>query len=203
MSHVVVRTLPIHAHLAHQGAGAVKLLAHDQARAKKILAGLNPHGPKAFHQARAHRHHHRHGHLSAKPTGGNATQPAQPAQPTSSSGDAVDVTDAGVTYTASVGVGSPATDFTLLIDTGSSNTWVGAGQKYTQTSTSKKTGDTVNVSYGSGSFSGTEFTDTVTLASGLVIQNQSIGVASTATGFSDVDGILGCVTATPLNMHIC
>jgi hypothetical protein len=31
-----------------------------------------------------------------------------------------------VTYTASVGVGSPATDYTLLIDTGSSNTWVGA-----------------------------------------------------------------------------
>jgi len=49
----------------------------------------------------------------------------------------------------------------------------------------------VNVSYGSGSFSGTEFTDTVTLSDSLVIENQSIGVASTATGFNDVDGILG------------
>lgn len=34
-------------------------------------------------------------------------------------------------------------------------------------------------------------TDTVTLGSGLVIQNQSIGVASTAQGFQGVDGILG------------
>lgn len=47
------------------------------------------------------------------------------------------------------------------------------------------------VTYGSGSFSGTEFTDTVTLASGLVITKQSIGVASTSEGFSGVDGILG------------
>lgn len=34
-------------------------------------------------------------------------------------------------------------------------------------------------------------TDTVTLGPDLVIKNQSIGVAKTATGFNDVDGILG------------
>lgn len=34
-------------------------------------------------------------------------------------------------------------------------------------------------------------TDTVTLNTSLVIQNQSIGVASSAQGFSGVDGILG------------
>jgi len=33
--------------------------------------------------------------------------------------------------------------------------------------------------------------DEVTLGNGLVISNQSIGVATKATGFSDVDGILG------------
>ncbi|KAH7925602.1 acid protease [Leucogyrophana mollusca] len=91
----------------------------------------------------------------------------------------------------SVGVGSPATQFDLLIDTGASNTWVGAGTQYTPTSTSQNTGDTINVSYGSGTMSGTEYTDTVTLSPSLVIQNQSIGVASSAQGFSDVDGILG------------
>lgn len=80
---------------------------------------------------------------------------------------------------------------TLLIDTGSSNTWIGADKKYKSTSTSKKTGDTVSVSYGSGSFSGDEYTDTVTLGDGLVIKDQSIGVASKAQGFSGVDGILG------------
>lgn len=64
------------------------------------------------------------------------------------------------TYTASVGIGSPVTHCTsysiassdhskffprlldkLLIDTGSSNTWVGAHKKYIKTHTSKKTKD--------------------------------------------------------------
>lgn len=101
------------------------------------------------------------------------------------------IDNAAVTYTASVGVGSPATDYTLLIDTGSSNTWVGASQQYVQTSTSQDTGSNVSVSYGSGQFSGEEFLDTVTLSPDLVIPQQSIGVASSAQGFSGVDGILG------------
>lgn len=66
------------------------------------------------------------------------------------------VTNTVVTYVASVGVGSPATTYSLLIDTGSSNTWVGADKSYVQTSTSKSTGNSVSVTYGSGSFSGTE-----------------------------------------------
>ncbi|KAG9323032.1 hypothetical protein KVV02_001687, partial [Mortierella alpina] len=45
--------------------------------------------------------------------------------------------------------------------------------------------------YGSGSFSGKEYLDQVTLGSELVLRNQSIGVASTAKGFDNVDGILG------------
>ncbi|KAJ7786608.1 aspartic peptidase A1 [Mycena metata] len=96
-----------------------------------------------------------------------------------------------VTYIASVGVGSPATTYQLIVDTGSSNTWVGATQKYVVTSTSTKTTQSVSVTYGSGSFSGTEYTDQVTLAPGLVIAKQSIGVASKSSGFSGVDGILG------------
>ena len=72
----------------------------------------------------------------------------------------ISVTNQAVDYVASIGVGSPATtcmyfnfglsgDLTkrnldsLLIDTGSSNTWVGAGQSYVQTSTSQDTGDSV------------------------------------------------------------
>ncbi|ORX91209.1 acid protease [Basidiobolus meristosporus CBS 931.73] len=49
----------------------------------------------------------------------------------------------------------------------------------------------VSVTYGSGSFSGTEFSDTVTISPGLVVQSQSIGVASSSQGFTDCDGILG------------
>jgi hypothetical protein len=105
--------------------------------------------------------------------------------------ESVDVTDAGVTYTMQVGVGSPATDYTLLIDTGSSNTWIGANKKYKETSTSQSTNARVSVSYGSGHFSGNEFVDRVTLAPDLVIEQQSIGVATSAQGFGDVDGILG------------
>lgn len=95
------------------------------------------------------------------------------------------------TYTASVGVGSPATTFQLLVDTGSSNTWVGAGStKFKKTSTSVDKKETVAVTYGSGSFSGEEWTDTVTLGS-FVVKNQGLGAASSSSGFSGVDGILG------------
>ncbi|KAL4080791.1 acid protease [Scleroderma citrinum] len=103
----------------------------------------------------------------------------------------VSVTNDVVSYTAQVGVGSPATEYTLIIDTGSSNTWVGAEKAYKPTSTSQDTGNRVSVKYGSGSFSGEEYTDTVSLGNGLTISKQSIGVASSATGFEHVDGILG------------
>ncbi|CAO3668781.1 unnamed protein product [Umbelopsis vinacea] len=72
----------------------------------------------------------------------------------------------------------------------SSNTWVGAGTKYVPSSTAKSTGGSVSVTYGSGSFSGKEYTDTVSLGS-LTITSQSIGDATSASGFSGVDGIIG------------
>ncbi|KIL65639.1 hypothetical protein M378DRAFT_23970 [Amanita muscaria Koide BX008] len=63
-------------------------------------------------------------------------------------------TNTAVAYTASVGIGNPPTQYTLLIDTGSSNIWVGANKSYIKTSTSKVTKDSVSVSYGSGKFTG-------------------------------------------------
>ena len=45
---------------------------------------------------------------------------------------------------------------TLLVDTGSSNTWVGADQAFVPTSSSVDTGNLVSVTYGSRSFSGEE-----------------------------------------------
>ncbi|KAJ7069510.1 acid protease [Mycena amicta] len=185
MSHIVIKALPFSTRIT--SGGAQSILAKDQARARNMLAGLHPHGPAAFHKRKAHHHHRVHAHHHLTPGSGLGREAA-----TGVAGDgSVDVTDAAVTYTMNVGVGSPPTDYTLLIDTGSSNTWIGADKKYTPTSTSTDTRMSVNVSYGSGSFSGTEYTDQVTLAPGLVIQNQSIGVASTAQGFDDVDGILG------------
>ncbi|KAI9070303.1 acid protease [Trametes sanguinea] len=104
------------------------------------------------------------------------------------------ITNEAVDYVASVGVGNPPTEYSLLIDTGSSNTWVGAGKAFARTNTTKDTGNLVEVTYGSGFVFGTsrvEFTDQVTLAPGLVIQDQSIGAAIESQGFDGVDGIIG------------
>ncbi|KAF5380689.1 hypothetical protein D9757_007041 [Collybiopsis confluens] len=169
------RTKPV-SHFKH-------LVEHDRARAQKLVAGLHPHGPRTVHEARRKRHHH---HATTGAGSGAATTPA------SSSGDSIDVTDSAVTYMMDVTIGGQ--DFSLLIDTGSSNTWCGANTKFEPNSSVESTRNTVNVSYGSGSFSGTEFTGPVVLGgsdSDLSIPNQSFGVASTASGFNDTDGILG------------
>ncbi|KAH9944911.1 aspartic peptidase A1 [Amylocystis lapponica] len=97
----------------------------------------------------------------------------------------------GVSYVVPVLIGDPPTQYSLLIDTGSSNTWVGAGRNFTITDTTVVTGEVVSVTYGSGYFSGFEVLDKLTLASGLTIENQSIGVAEMCSGFDGVDGILG------------
>ncbi|KAG6813705.1 hypothetical protein H0H92_008112 [Tricholoma furcatifolium] len=124
------------------------------------------------------------------------------------------VTDTGVGYTASVGVGSPPTyslmiKDELIVDTGSSNTWVGAKKKYVATKTSVKTEDTVTnlnialqyFAYGEGFFAGNEYLDTVTITDGIVITNQSIGVATSFADI-DVDGILGQAILGPIDLTL-
>ena len=95
------------------------------------------------------------------------------------------------------------------MDTGSSNTWIGADKKkkYQPSSSSTNTHDEVvgisldacapnvtmvhqSVSYGSGFFVGIEYMDTVKLG-GLRIEQQSFGVAKESESFEGVDGILG------------
>ncbi|KAI0365365.1 acid protease [Pilatotrama ljubarskyi] len=111
----------------------------------------------------------------------------------------VPITNTVLQYTVSIGVGTPPTEYNLVVDTGSSNTWVGANKTYVQTDTSIDTGVgvtqsllTQEVSYGSGVFRGEEFLDTLTIGD-VVIKNQSIGDANVfAIGFfQGVDGILG------------
>ncbi|KAI9070297.1 acid protease [Trametes sanguinea] len=101
------------------------------------------------------------------------------------------VTNGAVDYTASVGVGTPPTQYNLIVDTGSSNTWVGAGKAYIPTSSSVNTGDQLFVQYSLSQFVlGDEYTDTVTLGD-LTLTKQGLGVAQIAEGFNGVDGILG------------
>ncbi|KAF7976111.1 hypothetical protein HWV62_7543 [Athelia sp. TMB] len=85
---------------------------------------------------------------------------------TAASGSAP-VTNQLDSYVAAVKVGSQT--FSLIVDTGSSNTWVGANGGLHGGSS---TGKSISVSYGS-------------------VLLQSVGVASTSTGFTGVDGIVG------------
>ncbi|KIK69780.1 hypothetical protein GYMLUDRAFT_34177 [Collybiopsis luxurians FD-317 M1] len=181
--HIIVKSLPFASALGRTKPVShfKHLIEHDRARAQKLLAGLSPHGPGTVHEARRKRHHHHHHATSDAASGGGAA-----------SGDSIDVTDAAVTYMMDVNIGGQ--DFSLLIDTGSSNTWCGANTKFEPNSSVSTDRQSVNVSYGSGSFSGIEYTGPVILGgegSELSIPNQSFGVASTAQGFSDTDGILG------------
>ncbi|KAG2074415.1 acid protease [Suillus decipiens] len=104
----------------------------------------------------------------------------------------VNATNVGMLYIADIGVGSPATYHTLLLDTGSSNTWIGGTKSYEQTITSHDTGNQFYAAYGGHSYvTGKEYTDTITLNSDLIIHNQSIGIVSETSGTSGLDGILG------------
>ncbi|KAG2070863.1 aspartic proteinase [Suillus decipiens] len=108
-----------------------------------------------------------------------------------------DAQDTGVTlenvYFVScvlVGVGSPPTFYRLIVDTGSANTWIGAVTPYNPTSSASNTHIGMKMIYGSGSFTGILFTDTLEVADGLIINNMAIGVATQTSGMP-YDGILG------------
>ncbi|KAH8080682.1 acid protease [Cristinia sonorae] len=104
----------------------------------------------------------------------------------------VPITNQVVDYAVTVGVGNPPTAFNLLIDTGSSNTWVGAQptNPFVISSSSQDTGNLVEVIYGSGFVLGEQFIDQLTIGD-VVIENQSLGAAILNQGFTDVDGIIG------------
>ncbi|KAF9262866.1 acid protease [Marasmius fiardii PR-910] len=156
------------------------IVERDRTRAQKLMNGIQPHGPLAVKELKEN---------AGRRGGHGGDKPSTEGQNYKS----VDVTDCAVTYVMSVGIGDPATPYKLLIDTGSSNTWIGAHQEYKPTRTSQTQRNAVNVTYGSGSFVGTEYTDNVTLSPNMVIRNQSIGVAQHAEGFENdrIDGILG------------
>ncbi|KAI9070304.1 family A1 protease [Trametes sanguinea] len=73
---------------------------------------------------------------------------------------------------------------TLLIDTGSSNTWVGA-RPLENPFLPGLTSLTGNL------MTGLEFSDSITVGNGLTVKNQPMGFALVSEGFTDVDGIIG------------
>ncbi|KAJ7066945.1 acid protease [Mycena amicta] len=109
--------------------------------------------------------------------------------PSAKRANSVQVTNTAITYTANVTIGEIA--YTLLIDTGSSNTWLGNSKPYVPTLNSRPDRLTpVYVPYGSG----VEMFEKVSLAPSLTIPNQSIAVSEPPIpqGFPEtIDGILG------------
>ncbi|KAF8495722.1 acid protease [Russula emetica] len=99
--------------------------------------------------------------------------------------------DTGSSYQAKIAVGMPPTFYNLIVDSGSSNTWVGANAPYVTTNTSVNTSESVEVKYGSGSFTGNLYNDTVTVSPGVTASGQPIGVSFNSTGIYPSDGILG------------
>ncbi|KAG1789998.1 aspartic peptidase domain-containing protein [Suillus plorans] len=109
-------------------------------------------------------------------------------------GHGVPIANVATGYYIAVGIGSPPTTYDLIVDTGTSDTWIGAKKAYSQTSTSIDTEEPMQVIYGSGSayFDGFEYIDTFTFGNGLTIPQQSFGVALETSGtFGGADGILG------------
>ncbi|KAJ4482385.1 putative aspartic protease [Lentinula aciculospora] len=193
MSRVIVNSIPIAPQLAADVENLRDLVQKDLQRARKHLSPQTiPHGPRAIHEARSKgdQRHHVDG-------SGSGSAPA--------SGKAITVNDATVTYMMPCTIGG--SEYSLLIDTGSSNTWCGANKKFEPDSSCESTRKSVNVSYGSGSFTGTEYTGTVILGgkdSGMKLEKQSFAVATKSQGFGGgMDGILGIgpvdLTSTTVN----
>ncbi|KAF7320930.1 Peptidase A1 domain-containing protein [Mycena chlorophos] len=148
------------------------IVDHDMLRSRHLRVGANPHGPMAVMMAR-------------QTSGGPKHLQQEETQ-------SVNVVNASVTYLANVGVGDPAQTFQLLIDTGSSNTWItNEHDEYKPTKTATDMRKHFQLSYGKGDCEGNEYLDTVTLGENIVIKNQSIGVASRTDEMGGMSGILG------------
>ncbi|NXF71924.1 PEPA protein, partial [Sclerurus mexicanus] len=109
-------------------------------------------------------------------------------------------------YFGTISIGTPAQEFTVVFDTGSSNLWVPSvfcssppcrnHNRFNpaDSSTFVSTNDTLFIAYGTGSMSGVLGYDTVNVA-GINVRNQVFGLAETEPGdffyYTPFDGILG------------
>ncbi|XP_032918791.1 pepsin A-like [Catharus ustulatus] len=109
-------------------------------------------------------------------------------------------------YFGTISIGTPAQEFTVVFDTGSSNLWVPSvfcsspacrnHNRFNpaESSTFLSTNDTLFIAYGTGSMTGILGYDIVNVA-GINVRNQIFGLAETEPGdffyYTPFDGILG------------
>lgn len=109
-------------------------------------------------------------------------------------------------YFGTIGIGTPAQDFTVIFDTGSSNLWVPSVYCSSEactnhnrfnpqdSSTYEATSETLSITYGTGSMTGILGYDTVEVG-GISDTNQIFGLSETEPGsflyYAPFDGILG------------
>ncbi|KIJ23442.1 hypothetical protein M422DRAFT_275972 [Sphaerobolus stellatus SS14] len=102
----------------------------------------------------------------------------------------VEATNIVTGYTMKIGIGKPTTMYDVIVDTRVSRN----DKPYAKTIPLKKRRTTsymaLSVEYDSSSMFGIEYLDKVSLGHNLTIPNQSIGVATEASGFAN-DGLLG------------
>ncbi|KAG6334303.1 hypothetical protein ID866_4782 [Astraeus odoratus] len=97
-----------------------------------------------------------------------------------------------VAYVAQVYFGRATTPYNLVVDTGSSNTWVGATVgSWTPDNSTTSNNEEVTVVYGSGQMTGKLYTGPVSFGSGITVRKQGFAAATEAIGFQGYDGILG------------
>jgi len=157
--------------------------------------------------------------IAAAQKGGLTT--AQP--PSSKNSVALDIDANDASYVGTVQIGTPPTDFHILMDSGSADFWVGGencqssaggdcgSQAHTflgskLSSTFKDSGSPFNVTYGSGAVAGTLIQDNVVLA-GLNLPGHAFGVATEETpDFADdsipFDGLMGLAQSTLSNQQV-
>ncbi|KAG1889871.1 aspartic peptidase domain-containing protein [Suillus subluteus] len=105
-------------------------------------------------------------------------------------------------YSGVVSIGTPAQDFNLILDTGSSDLWVAtsscsscASTEFitTKSSTYQSSGSSLQITYGSGSVKGTPSQDTVSFGGFTITQQELLAASSLTSGLLDsvLSGIMG------------
>ncbi|KAI8344849.1 aspartic peptidase domain-containing protein [Chlamydoabsidia padenii] len=109
--------------------------------------------------------------------------------------------DDGSQYLIEIGVGSPAQNFTVTLDTGSADLWIPSNScpssacPYSRfdpsaSSTYQSSNNPFSIQYGIGSVNGTYSYDTVTIA-GAQVTKQQFGLASSTSDILTTDGSMG------------